>query len=950
MRANRKRLDARHQYSAPPLHYHALQAAAEIQRNFISDRNATRQFTEALETLLSLTESEYGFAAELQHDADGTPWLKNHAITEVNWVDKHRKLYDDFVRDGLAFRRLDNLLGEVIRTGETVIANSAPTDPRFEGVPDGHPPLSSFLGIPLRFGDELVGMAGLANRDSDYIEELVSQLEPLTTACASMLIAVRAERRQKRTEDSLRNSLERQQAILKAVPDLIFLMSREGQFLEAWTTAEPELLIPPDNLIGRTHREALPATVCDLWDEAVIETEATGKVISFEYRLEVRGKTRWYEARITCCCSDKQAVLTVVRDITDRWDAEEAESRQFQLLRAIAENTQELIFVKDTERKLLFVNAAAEAVLGHDHSVLIGTTADEVLPAEASAAIEEADQRVLQSGQPVTYEETLPGVHGNRAYVTSKTPWRSRTGEILGLVGIAQDITELQQTHEELRRSQRFVESIAEASPHITYVFDVTTQRNLYSNRRITEDLGFSPAEIQEMGDDFLRRLLHPDDQNRLPELLKRWETAQDGDVLETEYRMQSASGEWRWFLGRDTVFRRDTDGRVREIIGTAQDITERVVAQQALTESEARLRAIIESEPECVKLVAPDGTLVEMNAAGVKISEAESADVIIGRSVFDLVAPEDQARFKALHRQVCDGMPGTLEFDIVGMKGTRKRMETHAVPLTYGPNGEVGHLAVTRNITETRAAEELIAQQQAQLLHVSRLSTLGQMAAAISHEITQPLSAITNFAAACRLLLKRPEPNLESIAGHIETIDEQAHRAGDTLDRIRTFIGGADTPKNLRRIDEVISGALSLMKAELRNQQTTVVLSSAEQLPPVSIDHVQIQQVITNLVTNACDAMQETAPEERRIVIECSKAEDAISVTVVDNGPGLNGTPCEKLFEAFQTSKSEGMGLGLAICRDIVVAHGGDIRASNATDRGAMFRFTLPVAEEHGQ
>jgi PAS domain S-box-containing protein len=1066
-----------------PLHAEALHAAARIQRRFITERDAPRQFTESLEALLLLTESEYGFVAELHHDADGTPWLKSHAITEVEWDPEHRDLYEQYTRDGLEFRNLDNLFGTVIKTGQTVIANEPATDSRRGGPPPGHPPLKSFLGIPFHFGDELVGMAGVANRESGYSAELISQLEPLTTACASMLIAVRTERQQQaaerslkhseehfrliadlttevtfeaaldtdgavevnlirgnatqllgisasavidgewqeflhpddlssalemrtavttgeitqrvirwirpdgevrhlkiaarmrrnedcenrcgtacvdgcvvdvtdslRAEESLRESHERQQAILQAVPDLIFLMSREGQFLEAWTADESGLLIPPDRLIGLTHRETLPAEICDQWDAAVIEGDSSCGVASFEYQLDVRGETRRYEARVTACCKEKKAVLTVVRDVTDRWEAEEAEARQFQLLKAISENTRELIFVKDAERRLLFLNAAAAQLLDVGCDDVIGTTADERLPPEISASIVEADLQVLRSGQPVTYEETLPGIHGDRVYLTSKAPWRSRSGEILGLIGIAQDITELQHAHDELRRSQQFVESIAEASPHVMYVYDVIEQRKLYANRRMTEDLGFTLAEIREMGDDVLPRLLHPDDRARLPELLQRWDSAQDGDILEVEYRMKSANGEWRWFLSRNTVFKRDADGRVREIVGTAQDITDRVVAQQALGESESRLRAIIESEPECVKLVAPDGTLLEMNAAGIGMNEAESADVILGRCVFDLVAPEDRARFEAFHHQVCDGKPGTLEYDIIGVNGTRKRMETHAVPLSYGSRGEVGHLAVTRNISETRAAEALVAEQQAQLLHVSRLSTLGQMAAAISHEITQPLSAISNYAATCRLLLNRPEPNLKAFARHIEIIAQQAHRAGDTLDRIRTFIRGADTPKALCLIDDVISGALSLMKAELRNQQTTVVLNAAEKLPLVKVDRVQIQQVITNLVTNACDAMQETAPERRRIDIECSREADNICVTVVDSGPGLDDALRDKLFEAFCTTRTEGMGLGLAICRDIVAAHGGDISATNSPDRGALFRFTLPVPQEHEQ
>ncbi len=750
-----------------------------------------------------------------------------------------------------------------------------------------------------------------------------------------------------KSEQTLRDMVDRHRAILQAVPDLIFLTTRDGQFIETWAGDESQLLAPAEQLTGRRHIDFLPAEVCEQWDAAVVEADSTDEPVSFEYSLEFKGETRWYEARVVACCRERKAVLTVVRDITDRWDAEEAEARQFALLKAISDNSAELIFVKDTERRLLFVNDAAAATTGRPVDEIIGTTGDDQLPTDTARKIHEIDERVLQDGQAIKYEETLPGPAGDRIYLTSKTPWRSRTGEILGMIGIAQDITELKKAQQELGQSQRFVESIAEASPLIMYVFDIVSNTNLYSNRRIQEDLGFSPEEIQNMGDEFFARVLHPDDLERVPSVLTRWDTARDGEIFEQEFRMRTASGEWRWFMSRDTVFHRSEDGRVQQILGTAQDITDRVEANQALQENEARLRAIIESEPECVKLVAPDGTLLEMNSAGLRFTGASSLEEVVGLCVFDLIAPDYKEPFRKFHERVCDGQAGTLEMEIIGLKGERRRMETHAVPLKYGPAGEVGHLAVTRDVTDVRRAEEMIAEHQTQLLHVSRLSSLGQMAAAISHEITQPLSAISNYAAASRLLLKREDPDLETFSRHIDTIAAQTHRAGETLDRIRTFIRGGNSPKQRCEIREVIVGALDLMKAELRNRQVRVEFRSAETLPAVMADRIQIQQVVTNLVTNACDAMEQLPTNERVIDITCQQDSDHIVINVEDTGPGLNDLSQENLFEAFSTSKSEGMGLGLAICRDIVTAHGGTIVAANARKCGAVFQFTLPVLEE---
>jgi|GEM_PF-1809672 len=1080
MRETFQRRDVRHITGTEQSVTQLLLAVTEIQRQFIGEQDPPRQFGEALNQLLTLSGSKYGFIGEVRRDADGTPWLGTHAISDVAWDAPTRQKFQQNVQSGLQLRELDNLFGEVVQTEEPVIVNS-PGATGSRNIPsEAHPELTSFLGIPFHFGGMLVGMVGLANREDGYCDDLVAWLEPLTTTCAAMIAAVRSDRQRQAAERSLRDSeehfrliadltaevtfvaevdasgqpqlisiggnlsqvlgqsaeqlfgtqwqrlvhaddaplieamietartgeatqqvirwhhpqsgirslqvsarrssvsenaddgstfridgcivditaalkseqtlreaLDRYQAILHTVPDLLFLTTRDGVFLDFWSGDESALIAAPDQFIGKRHRDILPPAVCEQWDEAIRQVVATGEVQAFEYSLPVDGATLHFEARVVSGGDQRESILTVSRNITERLNAEAAETRHFALLKEISRNTRELIFVKDTQRRFLFVNDATAGVIGREIEDILGRTNDELLSEATARMTAESDRQVLETGTSLICEQTIPTADGQRFFLTSKAPWRNESGELLGLIGIAQDVTELRQTNRELERSRQFAERIAEASPHIMYVFDIVEQRNLYSNRQIADDLGYSPDEICDMGSDFFARTLHPDDLARVPEMLARWETAQDGDILEQEYRMRTASGEWRWFLGRDTVFRRDSNGRVRQIIGTAQDISDRYKAQQALQESEARLRAIIESEPECVKLVARDGTLLEINSAGLRFAGADSLDDVIGRSAFDLIAPEYRQQFLDFHEMVCLGQAGTLEMEIIGLKGQRRRMETHAVPLKYGPDGEVGHLAVTLDVTDVRKAEELIAQQHAQLLHVSRLSSLGQMAGTISHEITQPLSAISNYAATCRLLLQRERPDLATFARHVESIAKQAHRAGETLDRIRSFISGNDSRKERCHIEDVISGAIALMKAELRNRQTHVAIHAPVGLPAVTADCVQIQQVITNLVTNSCDAMQDLDSQSRQIDIDCRPSGEFVTVTIQDSGPGLDDVSQDKLFEPFCTSKSDGMGLGLAICRDIVTAHGGMISAANSPAGGAVFQFTLPVSQE---
>lgn len=753
--------------------------------------------------------------------------------------------------------------------------------------------------------------------------------------------------REVQLEAELQHTEQRHQAILLAVPDLIFLMTSDGRFVDSWSADESRLVAPPDRFLGKLHRDFLPSEVCSQWDQAAQRALSTGEVGTFEYTLDLSDGLCWFEARVVALNDGQESLLTVARDITERRRAEEAEARQFSLLTEITSSARELIFVKDTQRRLLFLNEAAAKLIGHSREECYGKTIEELIPALPPNTVEDSDRKVLETGKSVVSEQRMPSSDGERVFMTSKSPWRNQAGQLIGLVGIAQDVTELIRIHRELEQSRQFAERITDASPHIIYVFDIAERKILYANRQLTDVLGFTPEDIQEMGSDILPKLIHPEELKKAHHRITDWDRVRDGEVLENEYRFRTADGQWRWMLCRTTVFQRSEDGRVQQVIGTAQDITEQVEAKLALTESEARLRGIIESEPECVKLLDREGRLLEMNAAGLRLVGAECLDDVAGHQVIDLIAPEYRQQYREFHELVCAGQPGTLEIDIITASGGRRRLETHAVPLKFGPDGEIGHLAVSRDVTDVRRAEELIAQQQSQLLHVSRLSSLGQMAAAISHEVTQPLSAISNYASACRLLLRRPEPNLETFARHIESIAEQAHRAGDTLDRIRSFIRGDETPKEACQIDDIITGALALMKAELRNRQTNVAVDAPVSLPAVLADRVQIQQVLTNLITNSCDAMETLPPHERRIDISCRHEESQIVIRVEDTGTGLSDIRKDRLFEAFFTSKSEGMGLGLAICRDIVAAHGGTISAASASHRGAVFEFTLPVMNE---
>jgi two-component system sensor kinase FixL len=234
-------------------------------------------------------------------------------------------------------------------------------------------------------------------------------------------------------------------------------------------------------------------------------------------------------------------------------------------------------------------------------------------------------------------------------------------------------------------------------------------------------------------------------------------------------------------------------------------------------------------------------------------------------------------------------------------------------------------------------------------LAHVQRVSTLGEMTAGIAHEINQPLSAISTYADAGQRLAQQDEPNIEKIAYAMSCIAQQARRAGDVVHRMRDLAREADTPRAVRNINDVLRDLLVLIETEARDSDAPIRLTLAndEALPPVEIDSVQIQQVVINLVRNGLESMVLQSQAEKGIRIESRAHPEGVQVAIVDHGEGVEVDKMESIFLPFQTSKPNGMGIGLSICNTIIQRHNGRLWCEPNPDGGSRFSFTLPAAEE---
>ncbi len=400
--------------------------------------------------------------------------------------------------------------------------------------------------------------------------------------------------------------------------------------------------------------------------------------------------------------------------------------------------------------------------------------------------------------------------------------------------------------------------------------------------------------------------------------------------------------------LGRGDVF-----GELAAALEALRHNAERhQQAEARLKEATARLRTILETDPDAIIVIDERGMIESFSPAAERQFGYLEAEVM-GRNI-NMMMPSP---YRENHDRYLERYRATGERRIIGIGrvvvGQRKDGSTFPMELSVGEVTAGPRRLFTgfvRDLTERQQSERRLHEMQQELLHVSRLSTMGQMASTLAHELNQPLAAVTNYVNASRHLLEagRPEDR-PKIAQHMLKATEQIDRAGQIIRRLRGFIAGGDAQRKPEDLNQTVEEASALALIGAKQRQVKFGLDLASDLPSVLIDRVQIQQVVLNLVRNAIEAMD--AVPQRELLVSTAAADPGFaSVSVRDSGPGLSQSVREKLFQPFITTKVSGMGLGLSICRSIVDAHGGTLELLDDAGTGAEFRFTVPLAGEDGE
>ena len=380
-------------------------------------------------------------------------------------------------------------------------------------------------------------------------------------------------------------------------------------------------------------------------------------------------------------------------------------------------------------------------------------------------------------------------------------------------------------------------------------------------------------------------------------------------------------------------------------------DITERKRAIATIRTEKERAERYLSIAGTLIVALDREGTVTLINRKGCEVLEYPQGD-LIGRNWFDTVVPPDaRDAVRAYHRQmILDGAQVTPQFEseITTRSGQRRLIDWHNSVLR-DENGDVtGGLSSGVDITDQRRAEEEVSSLRDRLAHVARLSTMGEMATGFAHELNQPLAAINNYAkGALRRLQKIDTPGRDELIEAMEKLAEQAERAGDVIRRIRWFVQKNAPQTAALDVNKAIRHTVELFREDVLRHDVLLDLDLAASLPLVQADGIQIQQVVLNLCRNAMEAMEACPIAHRQMAIRTRRGEgNIVEITVDDTGPGLPPEIVDDLFEPFITTKPDGMGIGLSICRSIVVAHGGILSAQSSKETGTTFRFTLPIAD----
>lgn len=534
---------------------------------------------------------------------------------------------------------------------------------------------------------------------------------------------------------------------------------------------------------------------------------------------------------------------------------------------------------------------------------------------------------------------------------TSGHPVLNSEGEVIQLVGTNVDVTEqyeakekLQRAFDEIKRSQDHLRLAIDTIPTLVWRSNAEGVPD-FLNKPAIDYTGLLPDEI-ELG---WPRAFHPEDKKGM--LIKWTAIRASGKRGGLEARLRRFDGEYRWFLFQAEPLR-DQLGNILSWYGSATDIEDRKLAELSLRESEQRFRDYAETASDWLWETGPDHriTRVSEHINVIGFTNSSLPGVARWEVASDLeTEPEKWQR----HREALDAHWPFRDFvyGVINESGSQVYVRASGKPFFDVAGRFLGYRGTAADITAViRAdqAEQALRKAQAELAHVTRVTMLGELTASIAHEVNQPLAAVVANAEASLRWLNRETPDLAAARRSVEWVINDGCRASEVIRRVRALAKKSEMETVRLDLNQVVGEAITLVERELIRHQISLRTELVPALPKIPGDRVQLQQVIINLLMNGIEAMEPVTDQPRELLVRSGKDDaNQLILSVTDNGIGISAENANRLFNAFFTTKSNGLGMGLSICRSIVEAHGGRMSASSNEGPGATFQIVLPLQRE---
>jgi PAS domain S-box-containing protein len=524
-----------------------------------------------------------------------------------------------------------------------------------------------------------------------------------------------------------------------------------------------------------------------------------------------------------------------------------------------------------------------------------------------------------------------------RWFLSRASPLTDASGRITGWCGINSDIDDRRRAETVLHAIEVSYSEFVRSFPGLIVTMDMSGRVELFSSE-ILEYFGKTAEDLQTWS---TNDAVHPDDRPRVAVAFA--ESVATGKPYSIEHRCRRADGVYRWFRVRALAVRDDHS----EITGwyvVLTDIDDLKRAEEAMQANGRNLTLIVNTIPALAWSATVDGRAEFFNQHYLDYIGL-TAEQASGLGWTSTVHPDDLGNLVAAWQEMMhSGSGGEIETRLRRFDGEHRWFLLRTNPLRDESGRIVKWYGINTDIEERKRAEEALNKARTELAHVARITTLNALTASIAHEVNQPLSGIITNASTCIRMLDASPPNVDGARETAKRMLRDGNRAADVIARLRALFSKKEFSLDSLDLNEATREVIALSSSDLQRHRVILEVELADDLPRVTGDRIQLQQVVLNLLRNALDAMTELDDRPRHLLVKTERdGGDRVRVTVRDAGVGVDRGSIDKLFDAFYTTKSEGMGVGLSVSRSIIESHRGRIWATPNEDAGVTFAFSIP-------